>query len=100
MIFTCNGRRSVLKITKTEPSFLAIDENAHVLARYASICQKNGLVPIVEPEILMDGDHDLERAIEVGCEVLSAVYKVKNQNKIWFLLRDPNYTKLVSIFSI
>lgn len=84
--------RCVLKITKTEPSFLAIDENAHVLARYASICQKNGLVPIVEPEILMDGDHDLERAIEVGCDVLAAVYKKLSEHKIYLegTLLKPN----------
>ena len=40
-------------------------ENANVLARYASICQQNGLVPIVEPEVLPDGDHDLETAQKV-----------------------------------
>jgi fructose-bisphosphate aldolase class I len=68
--------RCVLKIGQAEPSFLAIDENAHVLARYAAICQANGLVPIVEPEILMDGDHDLERAVQATEKVLSAVYKV------------------------
>lgn len=47
-----------------------------MLARYAAICQSNGLVPIVEPEILMDGDHDLERAVQVAEKVLSVVYKV------------------------
>lgn len=49
--------RSVLKIGKNTPSYQAILENANVLARYASICQANGIVPIVEPEILPDGDH-------------------------------------------
>jgi fructose-bisphosphate aldolase class I len=70
--------RCVLKIDAKSgaPSQLAIDENANVLARYAAICQANGLVPIVEPEILMDGDHDLTRAVEVSEKVLSAVYKV------------------------
>ena len=58
------------------PSPLAIEENANVLARYAAICQENGLVPIVEPEILMDGDHDLVKAVEVAEKVLSSVYKV------------------------
>ncbi|NXC89722.1 ALDOB aldolase, partial [Cercotrichas coryphoeus] len=53
--------RAVLKITSTTPSQLAIQENANTLARYASICQQHGLVPIVEPEILPDGDHDLQR---------------------------------------
>ncbi len=70
--------RCTLKIdSKTgAPTQLAIDENANVLARYAAICQANGLVPIVEPEILMDGDHDLTRAVEVAEKVHSAVYKV------------------------
>ena len=67
--------RAVLKIDAQEPSALAIEENAHGLARYAAICQANGLVPIVEPEILMDGSHDLEKAITVAEKVLSAVYK-------------------------
>lgn len=68
--------RCVLKIAPSgEPSQLAIDENANVLARYAATCQANGLVPIVEPEILMDGDHDLERAVSAAQAVLAAVYK-------------------------
>ena len=72
--------RSVLKIGPgAEPTPLAIDENANVLARYASICQTNGLVPIVEPEILMDGDHDLEKAVYVAEKVLAAVYKVSTE---------------------
>lgn len=72
--------RCVLKIDSKSgaPTQLAIEENANVLARYAAICQANGLVPIVEPEILMDGDHDLVRAVEVAEKVLSAVYKVKD----------------------
>jgi len=52
--------RAVLRISDHTPSPLAIKENAQTLARYASICQKHGLVPIVEPEILMDGAHSLE----------------------------------------
>ena len=63
--------RCVLKIGEHTPSALAIMENANVLARYASICQQNGIVPIVEPEILPDGDHDLKRCQyvteKVGC---------------------------------
>jgi fructose-bisphosphate aldolase, class I len=70
--------RSVLKIDEKSgcPSQLAIEENANVLARYAAICQESGLVPIVEPEILMDGDHDLVKSVQVAEKVLSAVYKV------------------------
>lgn len=53
--------RCVLKIGEHTPSPLAIMENANVLACYASICQQNSIVPIVEPEILPNGDHDLKR---------------------------------------
>ncbi|KAL6033717.1 hypothetical protein STEG23_009115 [Scotinomys teguina] len=53
--------RCVLKIGEHTPSALAIMENANVLAHYASICQQNGIVPIVEPEIFPDGEHDLKR---------------------------------------
>ncbi|CAB1341325.1 unnamed protein product, partial [Coregonus sp. 'balchen'] len=63
--------RCVLKITDTTPSELAIMENANVLARYASICQMHGIVPIVEPEILPDGDHDLKRCQYVTEKALS-----------------------------
>ncbi|CAN1357084.1 Fructose-bisphosphate aldolase 6, cytosolic, partial [Linum perenne] len=55
--------RAVLKIGPNEPSQLAINENANGLARYAIICQENGLVPIVEPEILVDGSHDIVPAV-------------------------------------
>jgi fructose-bisphosphate aldolase, class I len=81
-IVMCYNRRSVLKIGNGMPSYLAIEENANVLARYASICQANGLVPIVEPEILMDGDHDLERAMQETERVLAAVYKKLNDHHI------------------
>lgn len=84
--------RSVLKIGPGEPSQLAIDENATVLARYAAICQQNGLVPIVEPEILMDGDHDLDRAILVTQTVLAAVYKRLHDHHVFLegTLLKPN----------
>jgi fructose-bisphosphate aldolase class I len=57
--------RCVLNIGSHKPSHLALMENANVLARYASICQQNGLVPIVEPEVLCDGEHDLDRCQKV-----------------------------------
>lgn len=85
--------RSVLKIGPSgEPTPLAVDENAHVLARYAAICQANGLVPIVEPEILMDGDHDLERAVKVAEQVLAAVYKKLSEHHVFLegTLLKPN----------
>lgn len=54
-------RRCVLKIGDHTPSVLAVMENASALTCYASICQQNCIVPILEPEILPDGDHDLKR---------------------------------------
>lgn len=68
-----------MKIKKDCPSKLAILENANVLARYASICQSARIVPIVEPEILPDGDHDIVRCEQVTEEVLAAVYKVRGE---------------------
>ena len=67
--------RCVFEIGDGMPSELAIMENANMIARHASICQANGLVPMVEPEILADGSHDLEACIEVSQRVLSAQYK-------------------------
>ncbi|KAJ6673547.1 FRUCTOSE-BISPHOSPHATE ALDOLASE [Salix viminalis] len=72
--------RAVLKIGATEPSELAIHENAYGLARYAVICQENGLVPIVEPEILVDGSHDIEKCAAVTERVLAACYKALNDH--------------------
>lgn len=67
--------RAVLKISTTCPSDLSIHQNAYGLARYAAICQENGLVPIVEPEILSDGSHGIEVCSAVTEKVLAAVYK-------------------------
>ena len=68
--------RAVLKIGNGCPSDLAIHENAYGLARYAAICQENGLVPIVEPEILTDGNHAIEVCAAITEKVVSACYKV------------------------
>jgi len=65
----------VLKIGDGMPSELAIKENTSVLTRYTSICQANSIVPIVEPDILAHGKHNLEACIEASQRVLSAVYK-------------------------
>lgn len=83
--------RCVLKITKDTPSKLAILENANVLARYASICQSARIVPIVEPEILPDGDHDLARCQQVTEEVLAAVYKVLRISFFWEKKKIANF---------
>lgn len=84
--------RCVLKIGKNTPSYQAILENANVLARYASVCQSQRIVPIVEPEILPDGDHDLERCQKVTETVLAAVYKALSDHHVFLegTLLKPN----------
>jgi fructose-bisphosphate aldolase, class I len=67
--------RAVLSITGALPSRNAQIANAHALARYAAICQANGIVPIVEPDILMAGDHDAARCEQVTREVLSEQFQ-------------------------
>jgi fructose-bisphosphate aldolase class I len=57
--------RAVIDIAPGIPSYTAIHTNAHALARYAALCQTAQIVPIVEPEVLMDGDHDIDRCVEV-----------------------------------
>ncbi|XP_028043200.1 fructose-bisphosphate aldolase isoform X3 [Bombyx mandarina] len=84
--------RCVLKIGRNTPSYQAIQENANVLARYASICQSQRIVPIVEPEVLPDGEHDLDRAQKVTEVVLAAVYKALNDHHVYLegTLLKPN----------
>ena len=74
--------RAVLKIGDGRPTKLAIRENAHTLARYASICQQNGLVPIVEPEILTDGPHCIDTCACASTRVFAAVQKALIEHKI------------------
>jgi fructose-bisphosphate aldolase class I len=66
--------RAVITIGKGIPTQACIEANAHALARYAAMCQEEGIVPIVEPEVLMDGDHTMERCFEVTEQVLHAVF--------------------------
>ncbi len=66
--------RAVITIGKDIPSTRCIDANAHALARYAAISQSAGLVPIVEPEVLMDGSHDIERCEQVTSDTLQSVF--------------------------
>ena len=66
--------RAVVAIGDGRPSRYAIDTNAHALARYAALCQEEGLVPIVEPEVLMDGGHSLEQSGEVAEATLDGVF--------------------------
>jgi fructose-bisphosphate aldolase class I len=66
--------RGVIAIEGDLPTRNCIDVNAHALARYAALCQEAGVTPIVEPEVLMDGDHTIERAREVTAQTLRAVF--------------------------
>jgi fructose-bisphosphate aldolase class I len=66
--------RAVIRITDALPSAACVSANAHALARYAALCQEQHLVPIVEPEVLMDGAHALERCEEVTGMVLHVVF--------------------------
>ncbi|MGH8903377.1 MAG: class I fructose-bisphosphate aldolase [Egibacteraceae bacterium] len=66
--------RAVITIDNALPSRYAIDANAHALARYATLCQEAGIVPIVEPEVLMDGDHSIDRCEEVTEAVLQRTF--------------------------
>lgn len=67
--------RAVLKIGQGRPSELSIIETAHTLARYGAICQDNGLVPIIEPEILTDGEHTIEECAKQSERVFAEVMK-------------------------
>jgi fructose-bisphosphate aldolase class I len=74
--------RAVITIGADIPSRTCIEENAHALARYAAICQEAGLVPIVEPEVLMDGDHTIDRCEEVTEWTLNSVYDALYVDKV------------------
>ena len=74
--------RAVYNISDTLPSRLAIEANADSLARYAAICQDEGVVPIVEPEVLMDGGHTLERCAEVTEAVLHEVFDALHRHRV------------------
>jgi len=75
--------RAVITIgnNPTIPSIGCIEANTHALARYAALCQKNSIVPIVEPEVLMDGNHNINRCYDVTCQTLDVLFKqLSNQN--------------------
>jgi fructose-bisphosphate aldolase class I len=67
--------RAVIDIAPGIPSYNAVHANAHALARYAALCQAAGIVPIVEPEVLMDGDNDIDRCYEVTEWVLKETFQ-------------------------
>jgi fructose-bisphosphate aldolase class I len=74
--------RAVITIGKDIPSRTCIEANAHALARYAAICQEAGLVPIVEPEVLMDGGHTIDRCEQVTEWTLNTVYDALYANRV------------------
>ena len=74
--------RAVISIGQGIPSEYCLWTNAHALARYAGLCQEAGLVPIVEPEVLMDGDHTIERSFEVTSRTLHAVFTELRDQRI------------------
>jgi len=67
--------RAVITIADDTPSRACLDANAHALARYAALCQEAGIVPIVEPEVLMDGNHDLDTSYDVTEATLKALFR-------------------------
>ncbi|BDI30870.1 putative fructose-bisphosphate aldolase class 1 [Capsulimonas corticalis] len=74
--------RAVITIGDGIPSDGCIAANADALARYAALCQESGLVPIVEPEVLMDGDHTLERCAEMTERVLNVVFETLKRQRV------------------
>ena len=74
--------RAVYNISEKYPSELAIKSNAHALARYAALVQEAKMVPIVEPEVLMDGEHDINKCYEITSKVLKECYKELTLHKI------------------
>ena len=84
--------RAVIAIGDARPSAYALDANAHALARYAALCQEIGLVPIVEPEVLMEGDHSLERTFEVTESTLAHVFSALRAQRVVLehMLLKPN----------
>jgi fructose-bisphosphate aldolase class I len=82
--------REVYPITDRNPTILGIAANAEMLARYAAVCQQQGMVPIVEPEVLLDGGHGIQRCAEVTEAVLHAVFDALHRHGValeWMLLK-------------
>jgi fructose-bisphosphate aldolase class I len=84
--------RAVISVSETLPSTTCVQANAHALARYAALCQEQGLVPIVEPEVLMDGPHPIARCEYVTGAVLHAVFNALFAQQVHLegMLLKPN----------
>jgi len=74
--------RAVIHIGDDIPTGTCIESNSHALARYAALCQEQGLVPMVEPEVLMDGDHDIETSFDVHEVVLRSLFDALYQHNV------------------
>src|SRR5262249_10349084 len=74
--------RAVIRIGEALPSLTCVHVNAHALARYAALCQEQGLMPIVEPEVLMDGPHTIEHCEEVTRNVLHATFNALFEQRV------------------
>jgi fructose-bisphosphate aldolase, class I len=84
--------RGVIAIDDVRPSRYCVHVNAHALARYAALCQEAGIVPIVEPEVLMDGGHTIDRSEEVTAAVLATVFDELREQRVLLegMLLKPN----------
>jgi fructose-bisphosphate aldolase class I len=74
--------RAVINIGRDLPTDFCLAANAHALARYAALCQEAGIVPIVEPEVLMDGDHTIARCAEVTAAALDHTFKQLQAHRV------------------
>ena len=84
--------RAVIRITDRLPTQTCVSVNAHALGRYAALCQEQEIVPIVEPEVLMEGEHTIDRCGEVTGQVLHAVFNALHEQKVLLegMLLKPN----------
>ena len=84
--------RAPFFVDEVRPSKEAIEENSNLLAQYAYLCQKNGIVPIVEPEVLMDGNHTNAKCEAVTTEILKIVFEKLEEKEIYFegMILKPN----------
>ncbi len=82
----------MLGIDDHHPTRYCVHVNAHALARYAALCQEAGIVPIVEPEVLMDGEHTIDRSEEVTGQVLATVFAELREQRVLLegMLLKPN----------
>jgi fructose-bisphosphate aldolase class I len=84
--------RAVIAIGSERPTRCCLHANAHALARYAALCQEADLVPIVEPEVLMDGDHEIDRCEAITTATLDCVFAALREHRVFYegVLLKPN----------